>query len=439
MAALNILYGFKHETIESSINKEITLRNYTAKSVLRSSKETIKDYIIKHSEVQAVVLKEYLDGGEKYSIREIAELADYTKAVIVVVLATTHRGKNEMKDLYSAGILTAYFSDGKFGADPDVIADLIVKGRGRKEARKYYKIDEVIPDHINLTYSEFRECYKFLLSKEEGLNIAERFVTISRWLYPGQMGAFCDALPAKVKEILMQYREFYDIANKAYRLGYAKQKYKMPRGVTCGITPEELQKKLASESKTSRKAKQTPIIKAANVGSELVGQLSDESSEDFEPQAVEKNERPLNTKIKRSKDDLFGIDGDVDFSRKEKKSIFNKKKVVPELDEEPVSILDVEQSWDDDILENSSESYEEQIDSSYGKFGNEGLLKVEIPGSADKPVRQPKVVRERQVVNSPKNTPVPKRVTPAPGRTENSGRTDYSSMSTEELIAMLSK
>ncbi|WP_026653363.1 hypothetical protein [Butyrivibrio proteoclasticus] len=445
MAVLNLLYGFKQENIETSINKEIMLRGYTAKSVLRSSKETIKDYLAKHSEIQAVVLKEYLDGGEKFSIKEIVELADYTRATIVVVLATTHRGKNEMKDLYSAGILTAFFSDGKFGANPDVIADLIVKGRDRKEARKYYRIEEVIPDHINLTYSEFRDCYKYLLSKEEGLNIAERFVTISRWLYPGQMGAFCDALPDKVKEILMQYREFYDIANKAYRLGYAKQKYKMPKGVTRGVTPEGLQNKLASESKARSKAGQSePIIKPANVTDSFAERVVEEFGDDVALEVV-KDDAPVvkekPKKVKKSRDDLFAMDGDVELVRKDKKSLFNRKKVVEELDEEPATVAEDEQPWDEDIMESHSpELYEEQVDENYGSSDYGESLEVEAPVRDEEPARKPKkVVRERQVVSTPSKTPAPKRVTPAPKVTKASSHADYSSMSTEELMAMLSQ
>ena len=344
MAYMHVLYGFSSEVIEKSINKELLLRGCDSKSVLRSTKELIRDYLSEHKEVDAVVLKEYLDGGGKYSAKELAELADVTRANIIVVLATNHRGKNEMKILYSAGILCAYFSDGKFGANPDAIAGLIVNGRGRKDARQYYRIDEPIPDLINLTYEEYRECLKYLVNKDEGLNIIDRFLTINRWLYPGQMGAFCDMLPDNIKELLMRYKEFYDVANKCYYLGYARQKYKIPKGVTRGITKEAVEEKVAvravrKDEPTRQRIPAEPIAEAEQDYAEVGGnQYSDEIVEEpkgkpkkvKEKRAPEKKakksgglfgkrkdkaERLSAQRVEAEPDDLYEDDGDIDFSR----------------------------------------------------------------------------------------------------------------------------
>lgn len=260
LKTLNVLYAFKSETIERSITKEIMLRGYSVNGVMRTSKDLIKDYLKNHSEIDVVILKEYLDGGEVYSARELTELVDDVKNInVVIVLGTSHRGKAEMRDIYSAGILNAFFSDGKFGANPDKLAALACVGRTHREAREYYRINEVIPDHINLTYEGFLENYKYLIDNNRDVNIVNRFVKINQMLFPGQMGAFIDALPDNVKSVLMKYKEFYEIANKVYRLGYSRQKYKMPKDVKQGLSKEVIHQAMRDEKIRVNEQKQPNV------------------------------------------------------------------------------------------------------------------------------------------------------------------------------------
>ncbi len=343
MPVINVLYGFSAEKVEQSISKELALRGYTCRGVKKTSRETIKDYLANHKEIGAVVLKEYLDGGGRYSAMELAELADVTKANIIVVLSTNHKGKNEMKEVYSAGILCAYFSDGKLGANPEAIADLICKGRTRPEARKYYKIEETVPDRINLTYAEFMECYKYLINKNEGLSIADRFITISRWLYPGQMGAFCDMLPDKAKEILLKYREFYDVANKVYRMGYSRQKYKLPKGLKRGIDPDTV-KELADSGDDVRKnaeKESLPVTDVSEHMEEATAAANNEresiGKEEQQAQKPEKDDgQDKVRKAKKDEEELFPVEDDteqeqVEAPQKEKKkrSLFGRKEKAP--------------------------------------------------------------------------------------------------------------
>lgn len=437
MANMHVLYGFSSEKIEKSINKELLLRGYDAKSVLRSTKELIKDYLSEHKEVVAVVLKEYLDGGGKYSAKELAELADVTRANIIVVLATNHRGKNEMKILYSAGILCAYFSDGKFGANPEAIAGLIVNGRGRKDARQYYKIDEPIPDLINLTYEEYRECLKYLVNKNEGLNIIDRFLTINRWLYPGQMGAFCDMIPDNIKEILMQYKEFYDVANKCYYLGYAKQKYKIPKGVAKGITKERIEEKeyarKAQRNEPSERQR-VPLEPANDYDDpgpdydEAEGQPYDDGPDENyreEPKKKKTKKRAVPAKKakktglfgrKRDKyeeqaarrvevdaDDIYEDDGEIDFSR------------VQDLE-------DIPEQYDD--INDYRDGYDE------GDYADDGAVElVDLPlvEKAEKAQPIDSDMSEREVGQRKEKEDTEK------------GVEDFSNMSTDELMEMFGK
>lgn len=290
---LNVLYGFSSEKIEKSITKEIILRGFNVNSTMRTTKGLIKDFLNAHPETNVVVLKEYLDGGGVYSPMELSELVDNTRNVnVVIVLATSHRGKHEMREIYSAGILNAFFSDGKFGANPDKIAELATKGRTRKEAREYYRITETVPDYVNLTYEEYRDYYKYLVDNSQGLNIVNRFLNISHMLYPGQMGAFIDKIPDKVREILMKYREFYTISDKVYKMGYSRQRYKVPKGVKVvdGITKDGVNKELVREMKSTPNAFEPVLVAVSAEETHITPKEDIEYDEPLGLERVDENE-----------------------------------------------------------------------------------------------------------------------------------------------------
>ncbi len=324
---LNVLYGFKSETIEKGITREITLRGYEVNSTLRSTKDLIREYIKSHPELDVAILKEYLDGGGKYTSRELSELTDDCDVRIVIVIGTEHRGKPEMRDYYASGILTALFSDGKFGANPDKLADLAVKGRTRRQAREYYHIEDVVPDHINLTYEQYRDNLKYLVDKRYGANVVDRFVTISNGLYPGQMGAFIDDLPDSVRDVLMQYGEFYDIAKKIYGLGYMRRKYKRPKIVKYALTKDAMLEKYAEDDEGVQEA--PVVLTSVQSYKEADEPQKPEEVDAPEPEPESLESREENTKkAKKEKKGLFGR------KKKDKESIFDEERN-EELDDGP--------------------------------------------------------------------------------------------------------
>ena len=356
---LNVLFGFTSDKIQASISKEMVLRGFAVKGVKMTTKDLIADYVKKHPEIDVVILKEYLDGGGVYSPIELTRLVDDVRNMnVVIVLATNHRGKNEMRELYSAGILNAFFSDGKFGANPDKIAELACKGRTRKEARAYYRIDETIPDHVNLTFEEFNDNYRYLLDNRRGMNMINRFVQISHMLYPGQLGAFIDKLPDDVKQLLMKYSEFYDIANKVYKLGYAKEKYKVPKGVKEGITKEAIAAELVKEKKRQSAPTEEKIVAARSSGKPPKKEV-----EYDEPIGLERVEEPAEipeaVEMEKAKEEPVkkGLFGKKKVPKKSKKSKKNEPEEenlfeqisdvdfeLEEIDAEPVA--DNEETWD---------------------------------------------------------------------------------------------
>lgn len=281
---LNVLYGFSSEKIQESITREIVLNGFEVKSVKMTTKNLIADYVKNHPEIDVIILKEYLDGGGKYSPIELTKLVDDVRNVnVVIVLSEKYRGKDAMRELYSAGILNAFFSDGKFGANPDKIAALACKGRTRREARVYYKINETIPDYINLSFEEFTDNYRYLIDDRQGISLIDRFVQISHMLYPGQLGAFIDKLPNTVKSLLLNYSEFYDIANDVYRRGYSREYYKKPKGIKKGITKEQIQEALIKKEEVKKSTKD-PMLVAVDSSTTVI----DESNNtDYSPTSDE--------------------------------------------------------------------------------------------------------------------------------------------------------
>ncbi len=245
MERLNVLFGFKAEKAADSIMRSLSMMGYSVNAVTRETKEEIFDYVSSHPELDVAVLKEYLDGGGELGTEELMDLGDSTKVNIVVVLDARKRGQDSMKDLYAAGILNAYFSDGKTGANADKLANLAVRGRTHKEAREYYHIDRKRPDHKFLSYYEFKDLYRYLINEGRGLNIADRFVALTRWIDESQLAYFIKYLPKNTIDTLCNYKEFVDINNSLYRKRLLDYRYKATDNA--GITPENVGHKMVEE------------------------------------------------------------------------------------------------------------------------------------------------------------------------------------------------
>lgn len=264
MREINVLYGFKNKKTEESITKELQSLGYEVNKAMRYRKRMIKDYIDEHPELDAVILKEYLDGGERYGTQELVSLTDDANVNVVVVLRSSHRGHDMMRELYNAGILNAYFANGKSGANPEKLVDLVLHSRTRRQAREYYKIDEKPLRPEILAHEEFRDCFSYLTDEEEGMNIMDRFTQISRWLTPQQMGVFISTLPEDVTEILKQYQEYYKIHAQLYRKRYVREPLKMPKDAEAALSPQALANALVEEAE-KEPVDDSPKIEAVEI------------------------------------------------------------------------------------------------------------------------------------------------------------------------------
>lgn len=238
---LNILYGFRYKKGENEITKAIESYGVIVNGAMRYSKLSIKGFLQNTPETDVVILKEYLEGGESYSPSELAELADETGARFIVLLHPKNRGRETMRSLYIAGILDAVFSDKRTGIAPETLAQLVIKGRTRKDAREYYRIYDVEwPDYGVVSKEECISAINFLEGREDsGRDIAERFYDLSKAFTKRQFGKFVREIPQEDIQALQRYEIFYDIMEDLRRSGFTSMRFKKPHDVIKTL-PEEI-------------------------------------------------------------------------------------------------------------------------------------------------------------------------------------------------------
>ncbi len=307
MRNFKILIGFKWEKTEAGIFKDLKSRDYRVESALRFNKTSIKEYLEKNKDVDACVLKEFLDGGGRWSAKELAELADETDTNIVVVISRAHKGREFVKELYAAGITSAVFSDGKFGVKPTILTDLAIHRRSKPEAREYYGIRDTVINHGVLCYEDYMDHLRYLTDRTTGLNIVDRFVTLAGWLYPAQMGAFIDGMPDEMLQILTQYKEFFRIYNKLSRMGYVSLKIKAPRNLKTGIPKDKLKEKYGEDNTEKKEENEIEIVPVDIFKDAAIEKLEDDASyeeeyEDDEDIQIDEDDDDIYAEARRERE-----------------------------------------------------------------------------------------------------------------------------------------
>lgn len=261
-----VLFGFNFEAAERAIFTNIEAYGLKVQGTSRYTKTMIRDYIKKNPDLDAVFLKEYLDGGEKFGALELSELADECDANFVVIMRSANKGREAMKILYCAGITGAVFADGKRGADPRLLAELAVKGRHNKAAREYYKVDAPMPDYGVLNFEDFRDTYSYLIGSDiPGSTIIDRFIDITRFLSPKQLTSFIKELPEDDLGDLMAFEEFYEITDRLRQQGYLFTKYKKPKKLMRAVDKDSAA--LVKDVVATPEYEKRPVLEAAYTSS----------------------------------------------------------------------------------------------------------------------------------------------------------------------------
>lgn len=246
---LHILFGFKAAGTQQKILTFLKSFGYETQSNARFTKPLILDYVRHNKECDTVVLKEYLDGGGKYEADELAELTEESDINVIVVLDSYHRGREYMKTLLDAGITCAIFPEYRDSVNPEELAKLASRKRTRREARYYYRIQNLRVNMETLNYEQFSEYYQYLIDESHGINGTDRFMTIMQWLTPARASYFIKNLP---EEILMQLRttsEFYDVLDELRKKGFYPigNMGKRPKKLSKGIPEDSFREKTLAQ------------------------------------------------------------------------------------------------------------------------------------------------------------------------------------------------
>lgn len=103
---------------------------------VRTGKSLISQYLSANHDTTAIVLSQY-QGNIMYTPAEVDTISTMVPDLKVILILDEKKGSTYLKELESYGIYTALFEE---DADYQTIANLILNGRSKKEARKYYGV-----------------------------------------------------------------------------------------------------------------------------------------------------------------------------------------------------------------------------------------------------------------------------------------------------------
>lgn len=256
MERMEILLGFHFPEFEKGLTASLYDLGYDAKIIEKHTKMQIREYILMHRECRVVILKER-DSTMSFTAEDFAVLTDENDDLIVIcVLSEERRGTDYMQVLYAAGITNAVFQSGREGVRPSQIAELCLKKKSRKDARKYYGIASVDIDIGMLSPEAYSIYYQSLFNKENGSTLILRYLNVASRLTAAQNEDFINRLPGEIVDELREYEEFYVILDglKAHGID---MKYKRPKHVKVGIKQSPAltlpQKKTVQAPKTNQR------------------------------------------------------------------------------------------------------------------------------------------------------------------------------------------
>lgn len=236
MAKYHILFGFEAGDASKQIATIVRSQRNDVVCASRTTKESIFEYLRQQPSCNTLVLREVLE-TEAFTAEELAGLNDVRNYNIVVVIDSSHKGKDFMQVLYAAGITSALLIDTRSGAAASQIADLILNPRTRKNAREYYGMKEVKTKINMLTSDVYLKNYALLMDETKGLNIIDRYVMVVRSLPVNQAVEFTKKLPPSVLKRLMEYEEYYKVQDIFRKKGY-KIRGRHPQNLKKGMSDE---------------------------------------------------------------------------------------------------------------------------------------------------------------------------------------------------------
>lgn len=231
---IKVLLGFKlrSEEEDRDVEKRLTIQlktmGYEPTILRRSTKKEIQSYLKENTDCSYAVLMEMV-GMATWSQNELAELVDDREIRVVVVLTAARARQTEyLTTLYAAGITCAVFEHGNSGASAEEVAELLIRPRSRREARRYYGIEMTNIAIRSLTNEMYNGYCCKLMDKEYGPGIMARLLLIAENMNPYQMGDLLSKLPQEMLDELWQYTEYAQLRAQLKECGI-RISYRRPR------------------------------------------------------------------------------------------------------------------------------------------------------------------------------------------------------------------
>lgn len=231
---IKVLLGYKlrSEEEDRDVEKRLTIQlkalGYEPTILRRSTKKEIQSYLMENADCCHAVLMEMV-GMATWSQNELAELVDDRDIRVVVVLTATRARQAEyLTTLYAAGITSAIFEHGRSGASAEEVAELLVRPRSRREARRYYGIETANIAIRSLTNEMYNGYCCKLMDSRNGPGIMARLLKIAENMNPYQMGDLLSRLPQEMLDELWQYTEYAQLRAQLKESGI-KIPYRRPR------------------------------------------------------------------------------------------------------------------------------------------------------------------------------------------------------------------
>lgn len=214
MKQLKIVCGFTNiEEIRKKLIESAQARGYGLEIIHRYRKEGVLQYINENHSFHTIILQEILQQSSPYTAEDLAALTDERNVNVIVSLDPNHYGNEFMRTIYTAGIMNALFDKDAYA---DQIIDLIIKGRSRKEARKYYGIENRMDaeKEMELINEDKMERYLNYLYDGPYEECESRYEFVASQLSPYEHLNFIKQLPPQITKLLVENETYLTISSQ---------------------------------------------------------------------------------------------------------------------------------------------------------------------------------------------------------------------------------
>lgn len=214
----NILLGLMNSDENYANQVKAALKEYGVyvdSIACKYKKLGIDQYINENSEINVVIVSEYLESISPYTVKDFSKILDKNSDVILIpVIMQKHKGGVFAKELYQVGVFNAVFEE---DASMDAIAKLILRKRSRKEARVYYGIQD---EDAGNSGANIIKCREYISLADDYDTVVGNARYIKDSVTDKEFYIILSGLSDNIKEKLIKSEEF-----SSY---FAQEKEKLP-------------------------------------------------------------------------------------------------------------------------------------------------------------------------------------------------------------------